>query len=125
MHIILGQGPKSPGANVIKLLLSVIYRFSYLARVFVKLDYKSLQMTNTSLLQKSVIYGQKTFYNIGLWSQGYSTGLKMACFFKLYSLPLFLSYRVMSYLCGILRVGATRIGKGNFDFWGKAQNVGV
>jgi hypothetical protein len=31
-----------PGTNVIKLFLSVIYRFSYWARVFVRLDYKSL-----------------------------------------------------------------------------------
>jgi hypothetical protein len=35
----------SPGANVIK-IFSVIYRFSYLASVFVRIDWKSLPMTN-------------------------------------------------------------------------------
>jgi hypothetical protein len=35
-----------PGAIVIK-FLSVIYRFSYKARVFVRLDWKSFPMTNT------------------------------------------------------------------------------
>jgi hypothetical protein len=34
------------GANVIKLFLPVIYRFSYKATVFVILDWKSLPMTN-------------------------------------------------------------------------------
>jgi hypothetical protein len=33
--------------------------------VFVRPDWKSLPMTNTSLLRKSVIYGQKKSYNIG------------------------------------------------------------
>ncbi len=37
----------TPGANVIKHFLSVIYGFSYKARVFVSLDWKSLPMTNT------------------------------------------------------------------------------
>ncbi len=37
----------------------------YEARVFVRLDTKSLPSTNTILLRKSVIYGQKKFYNIG------------------------------------------------------------
>ncbi len=55
----------SPGAYVIKLFSSVIYGFLYKAIVFVRLDGKSLQMTNTSLLRKSVIYSQKKFYNIG------------------------------------------------------------
>jgi len=36
-----------PGANVIKLFLSVIYEFSYLAQVFVRLGWKSLPGTNT------------------------------------------------------------------------------
>ncbi len=35
-----------PGPNVIKLILSVIYRFLNLARVFVRPDQKSLPMTN-------------------------------------------------------------------------------
>jgi hypothetical protein len=35
------------GANVIKLFLHVNYRFSYQARVFVRLDWKSLPNTNT------------------------------------------------------------------------------
>jgi hypothetical protein len=43
------------GANVIKLF----------ARVFVRQDWKSLLMTNTSLLRKSVIYGQKSFLTLG------------------------------------------------------------
>ncbi len=36
-----------PGANVIKLLLSAIYGFSYKARVFVRLGLKSLPGTKT------------------------------------------------------------------------------
>jgi hypothetical protein len=36
----------SSGANVIKLFWSVIYRFSDLARVFVRLGLKSLPRTN-------------------------------------------------------------------------------
>jgi hypothetical protein len=36
-----------PGANVIKLFWSVTYRFSHLARVFVRLGLKSLPRTNT------------------------------------------------------------------------------
>ncbi len=37
----------TPGANVIKKFTPVIYGFSYQARVFVRLDQKSLPMTNT------------------------------------------------------------------------------
>ncbi len=41
-------GTNTPaGANVIKLFLSVIYRFSYKATVFVTLDWKGLPRTNT------------------------------------------------------------------------------
>jgi hypothetical protein len=36
-----------PGPNVIKLFLSVIYEFLYKARVFVRLGWKILPMTNT------------------------------------------------------------------------------
>jgi hypothetical protein len=43
---------------------SVIYGFSYLARVFVRLGWKTCQ-GQTNLLQKLVNYGQKMFYNIG------------------------------------------------------------
>ncbi len=35
-----------PGANVIKLFLSMIYGFLCLARVLLSLDWKSLPMTN-------------------------------------------------------------------------------
>ncbi len=53
-------------ANVIKLLSSMIYGFSYEARVFVRLGRKSLPGTkHSSTLQKFVNYGRKTFYNIG------------------------------------------------------------
>jgi hypothetical protein len=48
--LVLGQlgGPEAPsGTNVIKLFLSEIYGFSYQATVFVRLDRKSLPMTNT------------------------------------------------------------------------------
>ncbi len=38
----------TPGANVIKLSLSVINEFSYQARVFVRLGRKSLEGTNTT-----------------------------------------------------------------------------
>ncbi len=43
------QAPESAplGANVIKLFLSVIYKFSYQARVFVRLGLKSMPGTNT------------------------------------------------------------------------------
>ncbi len=37
----------TPGTNVIKLFLSVIYGFSYQAIVFVRLGNKSLPMANT------------------------------------------------------------------------------
>jgi hypothetical protein len=43
----------APGANVIKPFLSVIYRFPYYARVFVRLDWKSLRMTNTVAYYKN------------------------------------------------------------------------
>ncbi len=36
-----------PGANVITDFLSVIYIFSYLARMFVRLGWRSLTKTNT------------------------------------------------------------------------------
>ncbi len=38
---------QTPGANVIKLFLSVIYGFLYKAREFLRLDLKSVPMTNT------------------------------------------------------------------------------
>jgi hypothetical protein len=53
----------APGANVIKLFMSVIYGFSYYARVYVRLDQKSLPMTNTQAYY--VIYGQKSFITLG------------------------------------------------------------
>jgi hypothetical protein len=37
----------APGANFIKLFMSVIYKFSYKARVFVRLGLKSMPGTNT------------------------------------------------------------------------------
>jgi hypothetical protein len=37
----------SPGANVIKLFLSLIYGFSYKTRVFIRLVWKNLPMTIT------------------------------------------------------------------------------
>jgi hypothetical protein len=47
------------------LFLSVIYGFSYRARLFVRLGWKSLQLIkHYSLLRKFVNYGQK-IYNIG------------------------------------------------------------
>ncbi len=55
----------APGAHVIKLFLSVIYEFLYKVRVFVRLGWKSLLMTNTGLFQKLVIYGQKSFITLG------------------------------------------------------------
>ncbi len=51
-----------PGANVIKLFLSMIHRFLYLARVFVRL---CLPMANTSLLRKPIIYRQKSLITLG------------------------------------------------------------
>jgi hypothetical protein len=36
-----------PGANVIKLFVSVIYEFSYQAKVFARLGLKSLPQRNT------------------------------------------------------------------------------
>jgi hypothetical protein len=50
-----------PEHNVIKLFWPVIYRFVYLARVFVRLDWKSLPMTKTKIRNLRT----KTFYNIG------------------------------------------------------------
>jgi hypothetical protein len=55
------------GANVIKLFLSVIYGFSCEARVFQHRLEKFTNDKRSSLLWKSVIYGQKKFYNIGPW----------------------------------------------------------
>ncbi len=47
--------------------LSVIYRFSYRARVFVRLCWKSLQgIKHYNLLRKFVNYGQKSFITLGL-----------------------------------------------------------
>ncbi len=43
----------APGANVIKLHLSLIYGFSYQARVFVRQSKKILPRTNTLAQQKS------------------------------------------------------------------------
>jgi hypothetical protein len=43
----------TPGAGVRKLFLSVIYGFSYLATVFVRLDWKILRMTNTLAYYKN------------------------------------------------------------------------
>jgi hypothetical protein len=44
----------------------VIYRFSYHARVFVRLEWKKLTSDkHSSLLQKSVIFGQKRFMTLG------------------------------------------------------------
>jgi hypothetical protein len=52
-------------ANVIKLFLSVIYGFLYQVRVFVRLDWKKLTNDkHSSLLRKSVIYGQKNFISL-------------------------------------------------------------
>jgi hypothetical protein len=54
------------GANVIKLFLFVIFGFSDKARVFVRLDWKKLTNDkHSSLLRKSVIYGQKSFITLG------------------------------------------------------------
>jgi hypothetical protein len=58
----------APGANFIKLFLTVIYRFSHQARVFVSLDWKSFQMTNLlliTLITKIHNLRTKKFYNIG------------------------------------------------------------
>jgi hypothetical protein len=53
-------------ANAIKLFLSVIYRFSYLARVFVIIDWKSFPMTNTlAVITKIRNLQTKKFFNIG------------------------------------------------------------
>jgi hypothetical protein len=43
-----------PGANAIKLFLTVIYIFAYKVRVFVRLDHKSLPMTNTLAYYKNL-----------------------------------------------------------------------
>jgi hypothetical protein len=57
------------GANVIKLFLSVIYEFSYQARVSV--CYTSVEKLtkgkHSSSLRKFVNYVRKKFYNIGPW----------------------------------------------------------
>ncbi len=51
---------------MLKKFLSVIYGFSYSARVYVRLGWKSLPGTkHYSLLQKFLHYWQKSFINIG------------------------------------------------------------
>jgi hypothetical protein len=53
------------GANLIKLYADVNYGFSDYARVFVRLDCKKLTNDkHSSLLRKSVIYGQKSFITL-------------------------------------------------------------
>jgi hypothetical protein len=55
----------SSSTNVMKLFLSVMYGFSYLARVFVRLGWKSLPGTkHSSLVAKFLNYGRIKFYNI-------------------------------------------------------------
>ncbi len=54
-----------PGANVIKLFLSVMYGFSYKARVFLRLDQESLPMTNTLAFYENPQFTDKNIYNIG------------------------------------------------------------
>jgi hypothetical protein len=44
-----------PGANVIKLILYVIYGFLYKARVFVRLDWKSFTTFGPGVYVKNVI----------------------------------------------------------------------
>ncbi len=45
--------------------MSVIYGFSYSARVFVRIDCKSLSGTNTwAYEEKTVNYGQKSFITL-------------------------------------------------------------
>ncbi len=58
----------TPGPNVIKLSLPVIYGCSYLARVFVPGKLFQPSLTNTNFLQKFVNYGRKKLYNIGPWA---------------------------------------------------------
>jgi len=54
------------GANVIKLFTPVIFVLSY--SVCLTIIEKLTNYKHSSLLRKSVIYGQKKFYNIGPWS---------------------------------------------------------
>ncbi len=51
-----------PSFNVIKCFLSAIYKFSYYARVFVRLGCKSLPGTDTS--NKNINYGPKSFITL-------------------------------------------------------------
>ncbi len=60
--------PIKPGANVIKLFLSVIYGFLYKAIVFVKVGGgKFARDKHSSLVQNFVNYVRKMFHNIGTW----------------------------------------------------------
>jgi hypothetical protein len=55
----------APGPNVIKLFTDAIYKFSYLARVFVRLSGKGCQgQTHESLFCKFVNYKQKSFISL-------------------------------------------------------------
>ncbi len=56
---------QSPGANFIKLFLSVIYEFSYKASVSWNSLEKLAKDKHSVLLQKFVEYNRKKFYNIG------------------------------------------------------------
>jgi predicted nucleotide-binding protein (sugar kinase/HSP70/actin superfamily) len=53
-----------PGANVIKLFLSVIYGFSHKASVSQTRPEKLTNDKHSNLLRKLVNYGRKKFYNI-------------------------------------------------------------
>jgi hypothetical protein len=55
----------TPGTNIIKLFTDVIYEFLYLASVYLTRIDKLARDKHSSLLQKFVNYGRKTFYNIG------------------------------------------------------------
>jgi hypothetical protein len=50
--------------------------------------------------------------------------LGRACFQKIYLLPEFLSYWGVTYLFGNLETRAKKSREWNFEFWGKAQNIG-
>jgi len=58
----------TPADDVIKPFLPVIYKFSYYARVFLRIGWKSLSGTNTQLITKICKLGTKKFYNIDTWS---------------------------------------------------------
>ncbi len=53
-----------PGVNVTKLFINVIYEYNN-KLVYVSDKIFKHSLTNTSILQKFVNYGQKKFYNIG------------------------------------------------------------